>query len=55
LTPLNNVLTFIFALLNIFWVNRLITKWRKEEEKIAQEFGVEQVTEEEDKRVLFEG
>jgi hypothetical protein len=40
LTSFNNILIFIFTVINLFWITHLVEKWKAEERKLAQLYGV---------------
>lgn len=55
LTPANNVILFIFSLINIGWTTQLVERWRHEERSFEEKFGLSGLTEEEEKSNLFRG
>jgi len=40
LTSFNNILIFIFTFVNLFWTTNLVEKWKQEEKRLSQNYGV---------------
>lgn len=43
------------AIINCFWVTKTIIKWKNKEKEIARSFGVDNISEENNKRIMFRG